>query len=412
MSQIGWIDFSPSHRDKIGAALDLLRPEGMVDELGLGSLRDGMANQMFPGISTIQTRAKYFFIVPYILYEFQHLINNGQARGKTASKYLEQREYEIMWQLADYYNHQDNFGVIGVTKYKPQKIIRRPSAIYWNGINIYGFLVSGGLSTEVFLRKASKGEFETLLSAMSDTDEQTDDADAEHENIFKLKIFPSNDWHEELTLDLQPLEADFFYHSIMSIAKGKLLSLLLSNEKVWSIYYTSESFMEFAEVVQSILPDNYIKEELILAHDFSELMYGAHICYNCLLQEAAFGNAVYEKDWKEWLQYLPENMLSYKNFDLNRLLSYTLHPKKATVEFVKCWWELVNASSIDIVKRNALVEAQEYNVKRSKARLRFKKFDEIKEEKWVGLRYFDYRFRNAQTIIHDIKQGLISNATP
>ncbi|GEO11803.1 DUF6361 family protein [Segetibacter aerophilus] len=58
MASIGWIDFSPAHRDKVGAALDLLRPEGMVDELGLGSLRDGLANQMFPGISTIQTRAK------------------------------------------------------------------------------------------------------------------------------------------------------------------------------------------------------------------------------------------------------------------------------------------------------------------------------------------------------------------
>ncbi len=65
MAQIGWIDFSPSHRAKVGAALDLLAPEGMVDELGLGSLRDGMANQMFPGISSIQTIAKYFFIIPY-----------------------------------------------------------------------------------------------------------------------------------------------------------------------------------------------------------------------------------------------------------------------------------------------------------------------------------------------------------
>ena len=67
MAQLGWIDFCPTHRDKVAAALDLLRPEGMVDELGLGTIRDGIANQLFPGISTIQTRAKYFFIIPYIL---------------------------------------------------------------------------------------------------------------------------------------------------------------------------------------------------------------------------------------------------------------------------------------------------------------------------------------------------------
>src|SRR5688572_30964597 len=124
MASIGWIDFSANDRNRVGSVLDLLRPEGMVDELGMGTIRDAMANQLFPGISTIQTRAKYFFIIPYILYEFQQLLTKKQAKGKVSSKYLEQREYEIMWQLGDYYNHQDNFGVIGVTRRKPQKIVR------------------------------------------------------------------------------------------------------------------------------------------------------------------------------------------------------------------------------------------------------------------------------------------------
>jgi hypothetical protein len=67
MANIGWIDFSPADRAKVGTVLDLLKPEGMVDELGIGIIRDALANLMFPGISTIQTRAKYFFIIPYIL---------------------------------------------------------------------------------------------------------------------------------------------------------------------------------------------------------------------------------------------------------------------------------------------------------------------------------------------------------
>ena len=61
MATIGWIDFSTNDRDRIGSVLDLLSPEGMVDELGLGPIRDALANQLFPGISTIQTKAKYFF---------------------------------------------------------------------------------------------------------------------------------------------------------------------------------------------------------------------------------------------------------------------------------------------------------------------------------------------------------------
>jgi hypothetical protein len=406
MIQIGWIDFSPTHRDKVGAALDLLRPEGMVDELGLGSTRDGMANQLFPGISTIQTRAKYFFIIPYILYEFQQLLTKGQARGKVPSKYLEQREYEIMWQLGDYYNHQDNFGVIGVTRRKPQKIVRRPSAIYWNGINTYKFINANGLSSEIFLKRAVKGDFESLLSAISDTDETKDDVDADHENIFCLKVRPPNDWTNNLNLDLSHDEGDFFYHQILSVAKGKLLPLLLVDQNIWSTFYASDNFMQFAMATQNILPQGHVTDEIILAHDFSELMYGAHITYNCLLQKRAFGNEEQESEWEEWIEALPETMLRFERFDIDRLLSYTLHPKKATVQFIKNWWELVNTSSIDINTRNTLVQDQEFNVKKVKARLKYKKFEEIKEGSWVGLKHFDYRFRIVRTIINDINKGL------
>jgi hypothetical protein len=405
MASIGWIDFSPKHRDRVGAALDLLTPEGMVDELGLGSLRDSMANQLFPGISTIQTRAKYFFIVAYILYEFQQLIRVGKAKGKSATKFLEQREYEIMWQLADLYRGIKNSGVIGATKFKPQKIVRRPSAIYWNGINLYKLLDSQGLSAEAFLRKTTKGEFESLLSQIASTDEPTDDADAEHENIFRLKIFPTENWYENINLDLTQEEADFFQDRIKGKAKGKLISILLEDGKVWKVFSAAEDFMEFAESAYNLVPDHN-RSELILAHDFSELMQGAHICYNCLLQERKFGNSFFNDTWEQWLRELPQNMLSYENFELNQLLAYSPNTRKSTVTFVRNWIEFVYHTSNDIAKRNNLVTQQELNVKGGKARIAYKKFDDVREETWVGFRYLDYRFRNVRTIISDIKKAL------
>ena len=46
--------------------MNLLSEQGAVDELGTGIVRDAFANYFFPGTSTIQTRAKYFLIVPYL----------------------------------------------------------------------------------------------------------------------------------------------------------------------------------------------------------------------------------------------------------------------------------------------------------------------------------------------------------
>ena len=69
--QLGWIDFSKTERNKILSVLDLLSEPGTLDEVGIAPIRDGFSNLFFPGTSTIQTRAKYFFLVPYALKELE-----------------------------------------------------------------------------------------------------------------------------------------------------------------------------------------------------------------------------------------------------------------------------------------------------------------------------------------------------
>ena len=69
-SAIGWVDFLSEHREKVRSVIDLLSTPGVIDELGIGVIRDSFSDSLFPGISTIQTRAKYFLIVPRIFKEF------------------------------------------------------------------------------------------------------------------------------------------------------------------------------------------------------------------------------------------------------------------------------------------------------------------------------------------------------
>lgn len=64
--QIGWIDFSKEERNKVVSILRLLGTQSALDELGVGTVRDGFSDLMFPGISTQQTRAKYFVLIPYL----------------------------------------------------------------------------------------------------------------------------------------------------------------------------------------------------------------------------------------------------------------------------------------------------------------------------------------------------------
>ena len=46
--------------------VNIFREQGTVDELGVGRIRDALADHLFPGTSTIQTRARYMLFVPWI----------------------------------------------------------------------------------------------------------------------------------------------------------------------------------------------------------------------------------------------------------------------------------------------------------------------------------------------------------
>src|SRR5580765_4172151 len=113
MASLGWIHFSRSFRDRVNTVLDMMDEEGMVDELGVGAFRDAFADIFFSGISTIQTRAKYFFFVPYLIKDYLNLSSNRQ---NGLDKYLYEAEHEVMWKLAAKYNFDRNAGsgVIGI----------------------------------------------------------------------------------------------------------------------------------------------------------------------------------------------------------------------------------------------------------------------------------------------------------
>jgi hypothetical protein len=90
-SAIGWVDFSAEHREKVKSALDLLSTPGVVDELGIGVIRDSFSDSLFPGISTIQTRAKYFLTVPRIFEDYERLPAHRRRRRKLTA-FLKEHE--------------------------------------------------------------------------------------------------------------------------------------------------------------------------------------------------------------------------------------------------------------------------------------------------------------------------------
>src|SRR5262245_10294353 len=79
---LAWLDASEHERRRALDVIDLFDQPETVDELGVGTVRDAIAEKLSPGTSTIQTRARYFFFVPW---GYQSLEGRTFARGGAAN---------------------------------------------------------------------------------------------------------------------------------------------------------------------------------------------------------------------------------------------------------------------------------------------------------------------------------------
>src|ERR1700684_3169158 len=99
MASVGWIDFFSEHRDNVRTVIDLLKKQGVVDELGIGVIRDSFADRLFPGVSTIQTRAKYFTLTALLIHDYEQQLE-AKKEKQTLEDYLASWEKRCRIQLA------------------------------------------------------------------------------------------------------------------------------------------------------------------------------------------------------------------------------------------------------------------------------------------------------------------------
>ena len=171
--QLGWIDFSKEDRQKAFDVINLLSEQGAVDELGIGVIRDAFANYFFPGTSTIQTRAKYFLIVPYMLREAV----DGRY-GKDANRVLRaidsaEKDCGIRLLEAD----PKAEGVIGSRVLPKGWVARKPSDIYWNGIRTFGIFCDYGLSIPEYVSLAVKLKEQKYVSRLGNRNDDAEEND-------------------------------------------------------------------------------------------------------------------------------------------------------------------------------------------------------------------------------------------
>ena len=119
-SQLAWIDHDATARERTLRVLSLFQEKESRDELGLGSVRDSFADQLFPGTSTIQTRLRYMLFVPWIY----HSLEEKRLPAESFAIQADLLERDLVQPLMD---SDDLAGVFGKTAGKSLKRLHQSS---------------------------------------------------------------------------------------------------------------------------------------------------------------------------------------------------------------------------------------------------------------------------------------------
>lgn len=397
MSAFTWIDHSEKQRRQILDAIDLFREKNTRDELGIAGIRDAFSDMLFPGTGSLQTRARYFFFVPWMYLGFE------AARVTSSEVARKARAFEIalIGKLAE---SVDPDGTIGI---RAQEDLQRvPSSIYWNGLKVLGMCQFRG----------SQAEYQRGLDRRiaAGPGRRNDDGEvvggAPRVWHAGLPAAPAS-FPAKAAFTLTGSEAGYLKGSVLENHRASLFAFILDRD-----YEDADAPFAWEHPAAQHLPAG-LRRELDHARAFSEVMHGATVLYNLYLGELephrtkVIENCAALLDaWVGELSRRRAELAAWDRDDFWRLLITRQHvPSPQTQQFVSEWCRRVLSG--DPAKLRAaestrnLIFAREAQIKGSLARCDNRRSREMWDGQ-AGLGRLDFRWSNAQVILRDIAAGL------
>lgn len=398
MSSLTWLAHSEAERRRTLDVIKLLDEPGTLDEIGIGGIRDAFAELLFPGTSTIQTRARYFLFVPWVYRELE-------TRAPVTDAGDRARRYEV--RLIDaLLESGETDGVIG--REARARLRRLPSAVYWQGLETWG-IRRAHTSIRAYHRRLERFRFGGSAEGEA----------GEHSGM-------SSVWHGELPeapagfprqadLALTPEEADYLRDRIMTRHSRTLLAALLARpsqrrqvDEPWNI--------EPADFETA--PDE-VREQIRHGKSFADLIHGAQLLYNLMLAQASKREVEtenYENQFALWADRLQAEGSTLAAWDEERLRFWQIvregNPRlrPSAQRFADGWFDLALSDDPHRLaadpRARAAVANREFALKRRLARLQ----NPTALEAWRGASGADklrFRWPQAQTLVADIVAPLV-----
>jgi hypothetical protein len=414
-SRFGWIDFAEDDRQQMLDILKLFALRDTRDELGIGTVRDAFANFFFPGTTTIQTRARYFLIVPWV---FQEATRRGSPKKWSAARLAQEVDYLERSTIGALKQGGETDGVIGGRA--GRQVERLPSSVYWPGmaaLNIRRFPGSQSDLTRWLSRSFRRDRDDLNLHAS----EMDSEAEEQPEVVWHGSLpAPPDRLFGECTLALTAAEAEFLRERIRFSHPHSLFATFLEADS----HPLDQGFVWEHPLVHQL--EGGIEQAVEDARRFSLLIHGAAYLYNLMLAEKwrdLFGEdrdarvTEYENALLEWSEEVSAEWSDLRSWcdtpeqfwGSPGLREWRSVP--ATRTFVTRWFALLAGcdSPIDVIDlggARSLIRDREYFLKHAN-RARLHNTDALR--RWsgsAGTGQLDFRWGTARTIVRDIWDGI------
>lgn len=301
--EIGFINLNQDALNRTNKLMQLLQGQGAIDELGLGRIRDFFSNRMFPGMSTLQTRAKYFLLLPAL---YAYLEKTKISGARDAREKIRINEIALTKRLDNGTPEDDKTGIIGAENLRKNGTYVKydPTYVYQAGMETYGLIKTGGNLYRLLAERSNK--FQNLPEKQRGNDEVEGDAEelTGDKTIFLTCGEPYDFKNKDpMPVSLTSREASFLRKQIVKTeaTQGSLINFLLDGDLFKrACNYDFETLGE--EVLEGNVPDE-LYETYLLARRYSRFAYLLRIRYAMLYDRAVGADEAAEKE-KHFFDFL------------------------------------------------------------------------------------------------------------
>lgn len=398
-SVFSWVDFSEEDRRRLFEVIRSL-DEQTRDELGVGVVRDSLAETLFPGTSTIQTRACYFLFVPWIYLYHERRQTPAARIADTARGF----EVALIKKLSE---SRDREGIIGIEA--QERLRRLPSNIYWVGLGTLGIRRFPG-SQDQYHRTFDAWAQKRTNPVRNDDNEQVGDGPQVAWDPYIPT--PPKDFPSQASFSLTLKEAEYLKGRVQTATRQLTLFSHLLN--LPQIPQDGQPFWDLPGV--GSFPDP-LPQQIIHARNFSLAIHGAAWLYNLMLAQKTGKQAWidrYQDEFNAWSGEMEKNRNVLERW--NRVAFWTLvNPDNRQVgertrRFINGWLDLALAPNPRRLSTNKValrhIETREHEIKRGRARL----INQSYLSRWngdagAGTGRLEYRWFRVKRIAQDIIEG-------